>query len=343
MEILNSDLSDNEKIKRLELLPKLKITIGDLPLQSAEIFKYLKTRINIYSSDLIKIIKRAKTDKEKETIRDIVKVCNPWTSNEFNSIERVRLCKDYGIKLVNILSPLMHNNFGIIKFLLTELNYEIDNENLYWIRSDKVLHLAIDHTIVSKSEMLEFATLRGYKKSVDKLVSLGTKLTETNKCNLIKLCDKKLLKKHKIDYRLHYIEPDDDNEINFKIINTYDINPIPFVEKIKEYASLEELQILIDIGHIITADDVDAYYDRICQNGRNSENGRTARELLLFAIKNNLELNCFTIDDLEIECDYMPEYEAELQLYYYFIKGKQSVIISEFIIPDLSKLIVEFL
>jgi hypothetical protein len=341
MEILNSDLSDIEKIKRLELLPQLKITIGDLPLQSAEIFKYLKTRINIYSSDLIKLIKRTKNDKE--TIRDIVKACNPWNSNGFNSIERVRLCKEYDIKLVDILPQLLDSNFGVIKYLFTELNYKIDSENLSWIRSDKVLHLAIDHSIASNSELLEYATLRGYKKSVEKLVSLGTKLTETNKCNLIKLCDKKLLKKYKIDYRLHHIEPDDDNAINFKIINTYGIDPIPFVEKIKEYALLEELQILIELNYIITADDVDAYYDRICQHGRCSENGRNARELLLFAISNNLELNCFTLNDLEIECDYMHEYEAELQLYYDFIKGKQSVIISEFIIPDLSKLIVDFL
>ena len=344
MEILNTNRPDEEKIRQLDLLPKLRLYQENMTPQSATLLEYLSTRITIYGWSLVKTIKTVKTDEDKQIVKQIVEKYNPWCPFVFTKDNNIYLCKEYNIKLKGIYPLLAHNDFDSVNYVFKELNYKINDPNeLHGIQSDKVLMLAIDHNNVSKKELLNFATLSGFTKSVDKLLSMGAELTDNDKINLIRLCNKKLLKKYKIDYHLYEIEPDEDNDVNFKIMKTYDIDHTPFVETIKGSASIDEFQELINMGHTITAYDIDNYYDRICQHGRVYDGGKYVSEILLFAIRNNLELNYFVVDDFEIDCDCKDEYEAELQLYYDFIKNKKLEIVDKFIIPDLAKIIVDFL
>ena len=191
MEILNTSLPDEEKIRQLNLLPKLKLHQENMAPQSAKMLEYLATRITIYGWSLVKTIKTVKTDEDKQIVKLIVEKYNPWNSSAFIENEVLELCKEYNIKLDSIYSLLLNDDFDLIKYTLEELNYKINDPNeLYGISSDKVLLLVIDHNNVSKKELLNFATLSGFTKSVNKLLSMGAELTDDDKVNLIRLCNK---------------------------------------------------------------------------------------------------------------------------------------------------------
>jgi hypothetical protein len=192
--ILRSNLLDDEKIDKLNKINLYKANIARdtiIGTKSNRIIKYFIKR----GMDPSKFI----DENNEEIMQYIIVECELNIKYFTGSVELLKLYKKFNPAIPTYVD-IDRMKIECVKYLCDELGYIIDNCMIIAdAKNDDLMSYLLDHTTVNSDRLMQLAIIKGFRKTICKLIKNGVELTTDNKRGLLHICDLEFFNKYDIN------------------------------------------------------------------------------------------------------------------------------------------------